>query len=58
MDIPITQRLPAGVDAARQQSSPRPGRPWPRLVCFTAALLVSGGLWMGLIALARQIVAG
>lgn len=58
MDMPLPQQLFAGTETATRRSSGPGGRPWPRLVCFTAALLASGGLWMGLIALARQIVAG
>jgi hypothetical protein len=32
--------------------------PWPRLPCLLGALLASGGMWLGLIALGRLLFAG
>jgi hypothetical protein len=58
MEMSLPERLGGIADTKLQQSFRPAGRPWPRLLCFTAALLASGGLWLGLIALARQLLAG
>ena len=58
MDLSLPQRLEAIADTSQRQNSRPDGRPWPRLLCFTAALLASGGLWIGLIALAQHLLTG
>jgi hypothetical protein len=58
MDVSLQKRLGFIADTSQRQDFRPDGRPWPRLLCFTAALLASGGLWIGLIALAQRLFAG
>jgi hypothetical protein len=57
MDISLPHQARRAAAPAQRYDVPA-GQPWPPLLCLTAALLASAGLWIGLITLVRQVVAG
>ena len=55
VSIPQTAGLS---DPAPRRAALAASQPWPRLPCLLGALLASCGLWAGLLALGRLLIAG